>query len=434
MKRLRDYQKLALDIADPYDNFAFYLSMRLGKSLLSIRFMKQREAKTVLLIAPLYSFPGWKDELEEERLKFNSLRDHHPRENTWNVINPEFLVREANRSDFLANFPFDGIVLDESAVVRNPNTQISKLLTSYKFADIPYRCMLSGKPAPESNLEYAQQFIFLKGSFCGFNNFYALRNCLYTQVGYDWHSTKKARKLIKKELSEQALFMTKEELGIANEIIIEKKYCYLPPSDINEYRIAERSFKLGDRLTKYRVVVDNWLRQIAGGRHKDRLLLQVLETELPEDEPVIIWFNYNQEIVRVFKLLERKGYKVAAITGKTPQKERRRIKRKLDKGKIQIILHQLKCGKYSLNYSSCDTFIYFSCSYSSEEYDQTLARGQDTNPDRSILVVHLITRDSIDEDIQLALTEKDVNSSSVVKAAARRTLKRLSRNWKEKLP
>ena len=64
---LRLYQKQALSYINRVKHPALFLEMRLGKTLIVVRWIKSHpEIKTILVVSPYSAFYGWKRELRLE--------------------------------------------------------------------------------------------------------------------------------------------------------------------------------------------------------------------------------------------------------------------------------------------------------------------------------------------------------------------------------
>lgn len=68
MKTFMPHQKKAYDWALPLARAAFFMEMRLGKSLPALRWAKTKSQDN-LILAPKAALPGWKEELLDEGVK-----------------------------------------------------------------------------------------------------------------------------------------------------------------------------------------------------------------------------------------------------------------------------------------------------------------------------------------------------------------------------
>ena len=127
LRPLMPHQKSALTWARKFRRIALFLEMRLGKTLVAIRWAKHKPYKTkILVVAPLSVLPTWQEELVKEgvspndiqfirgslseRLKISSYVDG------WFLINYESL----RATPSLASRRWTHMILDESMRIRNP--------------------------------------------------------------------------------------------------------------------------------------------------------------------------------------------------------------------------------------------------------------------------------------------------------------------------
>jgi SNF2 family DNA or RNA helicase len=172
-------------------------------------------------------------------------------------------------------------------------------------------------------------------------------------------------------------------------------------------------YELDGKETKWTLVVNSWLRQLAAGEHKDREIIKLLKGEL-KDEQLVIWFAFNAELYRLHDTLTKLGISCRYITGDVSISKRGKLVDRFNAKKYQVILMQLKCGKYGLDLSGADTAIYYSASYEAETRIQSVPRIVHPKKDRPCLIIDIVTRNTIDEDIREALLTKDIDSKGIL--------------------
>lgn len=426
-KPLKHQAKLLKRAAGLY-RLALLWEMRLGKCLATLRWLKQAGCRSALIVSPSSVLPNWTEEILLENLPTRNLRERplplsgstYTPPRRFCCINYELL---RVRAQWLA-YGWDAIVLDESVAIRNPTSKTSKILT-LGTKHIPYRAVLTGEIMPESLLDIFQQFKFLYGEFMGHRNYYSWRDATHQTVytDWDWMPMKGMRDLILQEVKRLSFRLTRKQAGVGGGKVYQTRYIDLPAKARTAYRNAIKDFEFRGRETKWRIVVDNWLAQISGGEHKDAELIRLLKGELAH-KPVVVWFRYNPELYRIYQKLTNLGIKATAISGKVAINDRKRIADKFNKGKYQVVLMQLKCGKYGVNLSGADTAIYFSCSYEGDLRSQSLDRIIHHTKTWDCLIIDLVTKDTIDEDIREALMEKRASSRGVLMKSIKKALAR----------
>ena len=128
---LRLYQKKALYYINRAQHPALFLEMRLGKTLIAIRWIKSHpEIKRILVVSPYSAFYAWKKELRIEHEPTpieligdwtqRSIRLHTPHK--WYLISKEgHLVLPSIRDT-----SWDCVILDESTFIKDNTTKVSK--------------------------------------------------------------------------------------------------------------------------------------------------------------------------------------------------------------------------------------------------------------------------------------------------------------------
>lgn len=430
MRQLRrtilPHQQRMLDYALPRSHIALYCEMRLGKSLVTIRWAQQRKLPFVLVLAPATVLPSWHEELVLEgvdpgHIYTRTLPPPGTLSSGWYLWNYEL----ARARPTILRAPWSALVCDESTKLRNPKAQITQLLIK-QTDHIPNKAILSGLPAPESPLDYFEQFHFLRGMFMGYYNYYAFRKTFFISdaQGWDWYPTSGTVVAIKEHVHRYAHVLTRKEAGIGSRKIYTRRVVEMTPPQKKAYKKAERDFALElangeDKLTAYIITKILWMSRIAGGFSSEAdattysyakvdELGELLLGELRK-ESVVVWFRFNREIEEVKIRLAGK-FSAMEITGATPLDTRAARLKLFQSGHARILLAQVKCAKFGLDCSKASTAIYFSNSYDYEDRAQSEDRIVHPQKNDPLLYIDLVTKGTIDEDISALLREKYGNS------------------------
>ena len=298
MRSLYPYQEKALAYCLKNRHPALFMEMRLGKSLVTIRACQQKQAKKILIVGPLSTFPDWQDELKEEGVRYVDVDRTSGYDFTvpgYYLVNYERLRIESE----ITNLNWDVVVLDESTRIKNPKAEITKVCTK-NFRDVSHRFILSGLPAPEGPEDFFTQFQFLRSGFMGCRNYWNWRENNFRQIGYDWFPKAGMLGEIKKTANEQAFVLTRKEAGIGDKPVPMRRVVQATAIQNKYMREALESFEFDGNLTKFRVVVETWLQRLAGGFHpttgeclsngKTKEILTLLQGEL-KNQKVIIYFR-----------------------------------------------------------------------------------------------------------------------------------------------
>lgn len=441
MKVLMPHQKRALEYAMPRARIALYLEMRLGKTLVAIRWVKynKNSISNVLVLAPKSVLPTWASQLKEEKQNFQiptgTLEERFEQVNNgksgWTLLNYEAVTLFP---DFLS-FDWDCLILDESTAIRNPSSQITKLLLSHTDR-IKYKAILSGLPAPESPMDYFCQMRFLYDSFMHQQTYWHWRNKYCTQVGYSWEVKKSWIPVIKEEIHKLAFILTRKEAGIGSKKIYEERFVESNAVQRALTKDVDKKLKYThenkEEFTKYATTKYLWLARIAGGftpkeeitlisDKKLKELVYLLENDL-KGEQIIIWFRFNNELNYVRnELIKRLKLNVGIFTAdeKCGINEDMTLKKELD-----VMCAQERSGKMGLPWHDSSAMIFYSNWYDYEVRAQCEDRGVHPMKKEPYLIIDLITQDSIDEKAVELLKKK--------KLVAKYFMKKLDEEWNKK--
>lgn len=439
------HQSEALAWADDRTAVAFFMEMRLGKSIVSIRWVRKHLdvlAKSgahvnYLLVAPLTTLGGWSDELMAEGIAEtqiiwltrmqNDYRDivvkagpNIARTPRWFLINYEG-VRSWKKG--VGNVHWHAVILDESTRIKNPQAKTTKVIIQ-KLSDAGYRAILTGLPNPEGTQDFFSQMQFVNGgAFMGHSNFWTWRERFFIQIGYDWLPRKGARHAIREAVKESAFFMSRKDAKVGSIIVHEKRTVPMNPEQRRMWKDVKQHFRIGTVETKSAGAQFAWMQRIAGGFSPDRTdpclispakyneIRQLLEGEL-SGQQLVIWFNFNEELAYVFHTLRKDGFKVGALLGNTPVNIRYLRQRRFQKGEFQVFCIQEALGKFGLDLSAADAELYYSNSWSFEARSQSLQRIVHPKKTVPLLAIDLITEDTTDEDVVACLNDKSITAKT----------------------
>lgn len=440
MRKLMPHQKEALAYSKASSYIALFMEMRLGKTLVAIRWALHQTYERILIVAPKSVLPVWEKELILEGIPLNQICTIK-----GNKSSRIALANSRSYRVFLINFeslrvtseiafiPWECLIIDESTKIRNPKAQITKLLTR-RFREVPARAILSGLPAPQSPLDYYSQMQFLHGHFMQCYSYWQFRKRYFYQSVFEWLPMPKTLTRIKEAVHSLAFTRTRKEVNIGSQKIYESRYVEMTPEQKKLYRQVRKDFAYKDLETKWALTKFTWMARIAGGfapsdngkvlsDNKLRELLNLLTEELSQEQ-VVVWFRFNAEMERVKELLTLSRITCHSISGEHTTSERIAYMDSFVQGKVRVLLCQIKCGRFGLNLSNASTAIYYSNSYDYEDRAQSEDRILHPSKREPLLYIDLITKDTIDEDVVDILRDKSVSS--------RLFMTKLTEKWKER--
>ena len=347
------------------------------------------------------------------------------------VINPE-QFKKYYKEKKLNNFT--GLILDESTMIKNRSAQITDMVTRFaKDCDNVY--ILSGKPAPNTPLDYFNQIKIINPYIFG-NSFTKFRDNFFYQadyMGYDWRMREDRRELFTKLLDLCSIFVSKTDC-----LDLPKKTYLI--RDIEMSADTMRHYK--DMETEQLVCLKDKaipapnklasimkLRQLSSGfiidtenkstERIDKAKINELASVLTElgDEKAIIWINFKEEVNAIEEMLQAKGYTYTTAYQGTDD-----VDKSIEDFKnntAQFIIAHPKTLKYGVTFTgksmvkNCTYAIYYSLSFSFEDYYQSHDRIYRKGQTEPCTFIFLLSHDTIDYTLYKCLQNKGSNAQLI---------------------
>lgn len=433
---LRLYQKnmFKYGINEPHP--VFFVEMRLGKTLVTIRVLKYRNRRLNLILAPFSAFDGWHEDLfldgyqnvyrfdcskkKRERL-IDEAYEQYIEEDVpvWCLLNHDAVRAEIHEK--FSPIPWQSIVADESTFLKNPDSARTKAMFNSFSHPQAVRVLLTGTPAPETELEYHQQLNWVNPSILNEPSFYRWRHYNFTR-GLDpgnkqWFIKLEARRRLSQKLAKHCFFLTRDQVDLEGEIIEEVKIAKFSPAAAKLYNDMETNFLMEIDGIEYKTVWSvaqfAYLRRLAGGivdgkvvwNGKLELLVTLLQSEL-KGQQVIIWAHHVDEIKAIQDRLRWLPGRTTIIHGEVSKNQRNLRRRKFQQGYYQYCVIQPGTQKFGSDYSAASTMIYYSLPPGLETFQQSRSRFIKVGKKGSLLVIYLTTTKSVDVGLLKGLREK----------------------------
>jgi SNF2 family DNA or RNA helicase len=143
---------------------------------------------------------------------------------------------------------------------------------------------------------------------------------------------------------------------------------------------------------------------------KDKLLMA---KEFVEEysKPLVIFCQYipeidmlKKELGKIKRGMKKKKLRIETITGKT--KDKGKINKEFQDGKIDVLILQLKAGSVGLNLFKASKLMFYSWNHSYDDYVQAIARIKRNGQKEPWQIIHLIAQDTIDSKILKVIKSK----------------------------
>jgi SNF2 family DNA or RNA helicase len=318
------------------------------------------------------------------------------------------------------------LIIDEASVCKGRTTQIAKALVEFG-KQVEYAYLLSGVPAPNSELEYYPYIEIVAPSLMGFS-FYSFKNHYFyspDRYGYKWVLKNEHKDDFINRLKKVSVFLTKDEILDLPERTFEVREVEMSKGQAEFYKNMRKDFviDIGDttivsvnvlsKITKLREITSGFIldhdkKSFKFADSKINVLKDILD-EIGHHQ-VIIWGNFRYEIERIAEALP--GSKV--IYGKMKQNVKDQNIEDFKAGKFQYIIANpasLGHGQNLVNASYC---IYYSLDYSAELWEQSKDIIYRKGKKNRCTYISLICKGTIDEIIYKRLHDKVDNAFEIL--------------------
>ena len=150
--------------------------------------------------------------------------------------------------------------------------------------------------------------------------------------------------------------------------------------------------------------------------HKLEMLEDLIESA--NGQPVLIAYWFKHDRTRIIEHLEKAGYKFGLTLRDIRDSEDIRL---WNKGSVPVALIHPASAGHGLNIQSGGhVLIWFGLTWSLELYQQTNARLWRQGQQETVTIHHIVTKDTVDEDVLAALASKDVTQEKLIAAVKAR--------------
>lgn len=439
-----NYQNYAKDFILAHKVSALFLDCGLGKTITTLTAINELmydsfEISKVLIIAPLrVAQSTWKEEIEKWN-HLNLLRysivvgDEKERLKALKQTSDIYIINREN-VDWLVtksgiDFNFDMLIIDELSSFKSHTSKRFKSLLKIR----PYfeRVVgLTGTPSSNGLMDLWAEFRVLDlGERLGryithYRNEYFLPDKRNGAVIFSYKPQPNAEERIYRRLADMTISMKSTEYLKMPELILNELEINLDEEDQMKYKKFKKEMVMTIQEKEIDAInaasLSNKLIQLANGSiyDEDKKFYEVHNKKLDKLEeiiesangkPVLVayWFKADKERIE-------KRFKVREIKTADDIKQ-------WNKGMIDLALIHPASAGHGLNLQSGgSTLVWFSLTWSLELYQQTNARLYRQGQKDTVVIHHLIIKNTIDEDIMKSLKRKDKTQESLMKAVKAR--------------
>ena len=409
---LRKYQKEICNKALNSGSYGIFADTGTGKTVMALE-LANHFKKTIILCPLSVIETAWVDDCKKfyPNLRIVNVWGNS-KEYRLKMLHQDADVYVMNYESFkiirneIKKCNFDCIVVDESSVMKNMSSQITSVLLDVANI-IPHRFVLSGCPTPNHNSEIFPQMKFVEPELFGANYYGFLAKYFHQDMSnpHYWYQTDDDKERYYARLSQNSVFLKKEDCVDLPEKVFEvrrfdmaknqRQYYDDIVNDIKDHINQWSKFEFTAKLMKLREVTSGFVinkdKTISTfDNNKEKLLEEVLD-EIG-NKPVVVWCQFQHEIET---LAEKFGG--VALTSKT--KNRDDIIRQFKNNSIRLLFtHPQLIGK-GLTFINCTYNIYYSLSFSYEEFKQSQDRIHRIGQNNKCTYIILQAKNSIEEKI-----------------------------------
>ena len=435
-----NYQNYAKDFILAHKVSALFLDCGLGKTITTLTAINELmydsfEISKVLIIAPLrVAQSTWKDEIEKwdhlNLLRYSIVVGDEKERLKALKQNSDIYIINRENVDWLVtksgiDFNFDMLVIDELSSFKSHTSKRFKSLLKIRLY-FERVVGLTGTPSSNGLMDLWAEFRVLDlGERLGryithYRNEYFLPDKRNGAVIFSYKPQPNAEERIYRRLADMTISMKSTEYLKMPELILNELEIKLDEEDQMKYKKFKKEMVMTIQEKEIDAInaasLSNKLIQLANGSiyDEDKKFYEVHNKKLDKLEeiiesangkPVLVayWFKADKERIE-------KRFKVREI------KTADNIKQ-WNMGMINLALIHPASAGHGLNLQSGgSTLVWFSLTWSLELYQQTNARLYRQGQKDTVVIHHLITKNTIDEDIMKSLKRKDKTQEALMRA------------------
>lgn len=435
-EKLHSYQNFAANFITQHPEAAILLDCGCGKTVITLTAIKDLEVNKVLVICPIRVAQVWADEIAKwehlQGLRFSiavgtvSERKYALEQDAdIYIINrdvvPWLVETYANK------WKWDMLVLDELSSFKNHQAKRFKALLQIR-PKVKRIVGLTGTPSSNGLMDLWAEYRLIDlgerlGRFIGqYRRFYFRPDKTNGIIVYSYKPLPGAEEKIYKRISDITISMRCTDLLKMPELISIPYEVNLSPKEQAAYNELKEELVLGEITAANAAVLSGKLCQMANGSvyddegkmvniHSRKLdaLEDIIEAQC--GKPILVAYWYKHDLDRIEERLRELGVRYAKINNQDS------INRWNAKQIPVGLIHPASAGHGINLQSGGNTLVWFGLTWSLELYIQTNARiWRQGQVSRTVVIQHIITKGTVDEQILKALQRKEVTQDSLMEA------------------
>jgi hypothetical protein len=360
-----DFQKYVIEKAILKGRSAVFLDTGLGKTLVQLSLAKNivnHTNKKVLILTPLAV--AFQFILEAEKLGIDDIEYSKDGKHTKKIV-----VCNYERLHYFNERDFEGVILDESSILKNFDGKIKQEVTSF-VKKIPFRFLSTATPSPNDFIELGTSSEAL-----GYMGYMDMLGKFFKQNNNAVDSTNRniGEKFYLKPHAEKDFFawvnqwsiMAKmpSDLGFSND-----RY-NLPELIVNKHIVNNDSqISIDGQIQMFNIVAKNF-NEIRYEQKQTENKRCEKAIELARGKTSVYWCNTNNES----SILKHADKNAVEIIGSQSIDKKEEILLAFANGEIERLITKAKMTSMGLNWQHCNHSVFFP-TWSYEQYYQAIRR------------------------------------------------------------
>ena len=453
---LRDYQLEGYKWLNFLDEFGWggclADDMGLGKTLQIITFIQAQKIKTpgavMLVVVPTSLIFNWQAEVEKfcPNLRIHVHRGAGRAKNAGEFTNCDIVLTTYGmmRSDveWLRDFRFQYVILDESQAIKNPNSLAAK---AAKLLQPHNRLAMTGTPVENNTFDLYSQMDFLNPGLLGSQEFFRSEYATPIDKHQDKEKAAELRRLIKPFMLKRTKEEVAKDLPDKTETVL---FCEMGKKQrkvydtmretyrqriVNEMTLVGRekaAFLILEGLLKLRQICDSpaLLSDDAGYDTESAKLDEIIREieENASNHKILIFSQFLKMLDLIRQHLDQHHISYEYLDGQT-QDRAERVNRFQNDKQCRVFLVSLKAGGVGLNLTEADYVYLVDPWWNPAVEQQAIDRTHRIGQTRKVFAYRMICKDTVEEKIlELQARKKEVAADLISTEAG--FIKKLTRD------
>ena len=441
------YQSQAVDFVKDLEYAAIFHEQGLGKTKIALDialyWISKREIDTVLIVTKKGLIKNWEDEtkihsfLHPKVLNNNKSSNYYVFNSATRLIitNFETISIEKNRFKLFLKSRNVGVIIDESAKIKNPNSQLTK--DFFELSPLFVRkVIMTGTPVANRPYDIWAQIFFLENGKSLGENYkeFKSKSDLSNKLSSDLNKKNDFENFISSIFDKISDFSIRETKKSANLYLPDKIYhdiwTMFTPEQKNMYdklreelrielirddkkeeddvsSVLKRILRL-EQITSNPKMLDETINFKSG---KEIELKSLVKDIVNRGEKVIIWTNYIYNINYIKEMFLK--YNAVTISGNMTIEQRNESVKSFKTGDSMVLIATPQSAKEGLTLTVANNAIFYDRGFSLDDYLQAQDRIHRISQTKECNIYNIMIRGSIDEWIHKLLLVKEKAASLV---------------------